>query len=127
MTHTPGPWLVDSPNRKTNKGYEVRSSNDECITGWGSVTQTEANARLIAAAPDMKKELEAAKVINKQLLEACEFMYCHFPRLMAYESLINEDMTEDEKDNKYTEIILAVSKGLGMAQAAIAAAKGGDE
>ena len=64
MSHTPGPWNCEIPDigdqqsedERGNKYWEVtpipqRFENNEylCITGWMS----EANARLIAAAPEL--------------------------------------------------------------------------
>jgi hypothetical protein len=64
---TPGPWRVadtrsDHEKRSATyeKGWDVRLvGTPESITGWGSVTTTEANARLIAAAPDLYEALAA--------------------------------------------------------------------
>ena len=60
MTHTPGPWKAQRiPG--DNSRWEVRDSNGKSITGWGCVSQTRENARLIAAAPDMLAALEVAR------------------------------------------------------------------
>ena len=57
MKHTKGPWHIvlcpDKDSRGHNR-YEVRQVGSlTCITGWGNVNQLEADARLIAAAPDL--------------------------------------------------------------------------
>ena len=64
MNHTPGPWKALRMGHEQIKGWYVRSDDSVHITGWGSVTQTEANARLIAAAPLMLKELEAIEWVE---------------------------------------------------------------
>ena len=46
-------------------GWAVIGENGESITGWGCVNQTEANARLIAAAPDMYEALEELFIMAK--------------------------------------------------------------
>lgn len=59
--HTPGPWKARRDSELDHEGklrFEIYSHKGEAITGWGCVRQTEANARLIAAAPEM---LEALK------------------------------------------------------------------
>ena len=43
--HTPGPWIVN--------GDEVYSSHKSQIADCGGFSDSEANARLIAAAPDL--------------------------------------------------------------------------
>lgn len=58
--HTPGPWRV---NRKGGSQTTVLSDDDLVVaTAWSSTYRdaAEANARLIAAAPDMLAALEDA-------------------------------------------------------------------
>ena len=59
--HTPGPWVslptYVGKDGYSKGGYEVKTVAGESVTGWGRVTQTEANARLIAAAPEMLEVL----------------------------------------------------------------------
>lgn len=62
VAHTPGPWTVESAHEKTPNTFRVRAnlsfrkhvSTEEsvCITG------SEANAHLIAAAPELLEALE---------------------------------------------------------------------
>jgi hypothetical protein len=77
MTHTPGPWRasegwpsdvwhVDMPGRAYSIGVS-RADNDDDMT----VDEVQANARLIAAAPDL---LAAAKLV----LEAGDQEYVKF-------------------------------------------------
>lgn len=50
--HTPGPWEMSGPTLKGN-GYNIGSVNSH------RTTEGEANAALIAAAPEMLEALEA--------------------------------------------------------------------
>lgn len=58
--HTPGPWSISNEQfRFRINGYEVRGpsiSGSGCVVGWLNAnyyTMSEANATLIAAAPDL--------------------------------------------------------------------------
>lgn len=107
--HTPGPWKACNPS---GDSWEVCSTVEKqwpdsdnlagkSITGWGRVTQTEADARLIAAAPEL---LEALEECERDLSKAIAIMprrYCN------------------EKDAQRCDDLLA------MVRAAIAKAKGG--
>ena len=60
MTHTPGPWNACKPSKPTGNGAAGRwsvQSNEQPICGVYNDCQ-EANARLIAAAPDLLSALE---------------------------------------------------------------------
>lgn len=64
MKHTPGPWEVGDLDQNSQR--IVRSEHIEICTCWhhcvGSIEkQMEANARLIAAAPEMYEALKAAE------------------------------------------------------------------
>ena len=60
-THTPGPWQIDdcTPGESTGLRFEV-STKDSVIArttdGW---KEAKANARLIAAAPEMYETMKA--------------------------------------------------------------------
>lgn len=64
--HTPGPWVLGSPELITAFGsdykYNITTPNGPCLA---VVLGGEANARLIAAAPEL---LEALKALH----EACD-------------------------------------------------------
>ena len=59
--HTPGPWVFDKAHRvgfivhKKNYGYIVGTQDEE---GRYGAIESEANARLISAAPDLLEVLE---------------------------------------------------------------------
>lgn len=65
-THTPGPWRFEP--RKTSPTHEITFGESRfrptCIVGYvykgHGLEVAEANARLIAAAPDLLETLEAA-------------------------------------------------------------------
>lgn len=63
--HTPGPWVVDpdsttdiSPADDLRLGIATISHADEAGGRWLFGEQSTANAKLIAAAPDLLAELE---------------------------------------------------------------------
>lgn len=57
--HTPGPWKVDRTGKfHGQRPYGISANDGTTITRWGSISrpaslEAEANARLIAAAPEM--------------------------------------------------------------------------
>ena len=59
--HTPGPWFAAQPDHCN--GWWIVSADEEgfdCIDDSGDGGFSEANARLISAAPDLLKALEEA-------------------------------------------------------------------
>ena len=60
--HTPGPWEIDSEQPSTVKKFTHgnRLSIATVHGGYGEKTRRTANARLIAAAPEMLEALEDA-------------------------------------------------------------------
>ena len=63
--HTPGPWKVAKPSRSHANGNPMYGLvGPEIVADYEDWGFTEANARLIAAAPDL---LEALKEANKEL------------------------------------------------------------
>lgn len=77
--HTPGPWSVQDGDRVF--GYSTGKPYSHCLhEGIGYKTEREANARLIAAAPELLAALEGAE---KALIKALphlpadsEAVYC---------------------------------------------------
>ena len=79
LKSTPGPWYIDetgidiiyisSPNTMESMGTicDLYFKNDHGIHRFDNA---EANARLIAAAPETAMERDKLKVINAELLEA---------------------------------------------------------
>lgn len=84
-THTPGPWAFESmTDGEVNRiqllavGTGDRTGNKrslgflrpEFLNDKTNLNMQEANARLIASAPETAKELERVKALNAQMLEA---------------------------------------------------------
>lgn len=75
LNHTPGPWFI---GQGKNTGSRTIIADDETWVGFaygmrlgvGTVEQAEANAKLIAAAPDMLTALQAAIDLADKNLEA---------------------------------------------------------
>lgn len=61
MKHTPGPWKVTKP-RKSHANGKLMYGLDgpECVSDYEDWGFTEANARMIAAAPDLLEALYTA-------------------------------------------------------------------
>ena len=111
--HTPGPWIVI--NAKNGLPYQICAIHGrdtepgvvgKGILRWGSISlpssgEGKANARLIAAAPEM---LEALKVVTDTLIE-------WLPRIRGQRDV-------EELSRAY------VAEQIAMAQAAIAKAEG---
>lgn len=64
MTHTSGPWEVRGEGDRFSV---VQSETLKAITGWGNVRQSENDARLIAAAPELLEALEDSIEVFKGL------------------------------------------------------------
>jgi hypothetical protein len=58
MGYVEGPWWVE-PAEGGGDGYEVHDGYGHTATVWGEPDVALANARLIAAAPDLLAELRA--------------------------------------------------------------------
>lgn len=70
MKHTPGPWIVYNDDDLAHSVLQAISRGDICRIGYypsgidATVEEINANARLIAASPDL---LEACKAAKKHL------------------------------------------------------------
>lgn len=87
MKHTPGPWVYRPETDSRLKGYIRAKSNGiggkiaVCRVNYtgNSMEEVEANARLIASAPDMLRALERiafepqgpADATDRHVLDAC--------------------------------------------------------
>jgi hypothetical protein len=109
MSHTPGPWItddsccVDGQARRvgTNDGTSAYYLNSlticECYVGDEDVTgpnlvQAEANARLIAAAPDL---LEACKEAYSAVAGSDSFADC-IHRILKMRNVLREAIEKAE-------------------------------
>lgn len=73
--HTPGPWITETNAHGEPRVYTpgVDSAGDADWTGWidlAGEAATEANARLIAAAPELLSELMDAVRVMEQMERA---------------------------------------------------------
>jgi len=72
MKHTPGPWIAESNFVYALNEQQVNRFSLSLCQGYSNIgrTSTEelvANARLIATAPDLLKEMEAVhRILRKQ-------------------------------------------------------------
>jgi hypothetical protein len=83
--HTPGPWYVEEKNSFSTNAFYIRGSdsNGNPLT-WGkgcvahipksTVTQMGANARLIAAAPEMLEALDKIACFAPGNGDVCEII-----------------------------------------------------
>lgn len=70
MSHTPGPWHVNAYDQNTAIVYAHTGHPTTPIVNIA--TATDANARLIAAAPDLLKELIATRAILDAVESHCK-------------------------------------------------------
>ena len=56
--HTPGPWILKGLTVYNSNEIEICESNDFVRANADNTSEIEANARLIAAAPDMMDALK---------------------------------------------------------------------
>ena len=59
MPHTPGPWAVSQDALWFAEGPSVRTPARHIARMWGDTPEDQANARLIAAAPELLEALRA--------------------------------------------------------------------
>jgi len=61
MKHTPGPWDWMAVGANASGGhhlYIIDAANRKICACWGKAEEKEANARLLAAAPDLLEALQ---------------------------------------------------------------------
>jgi hypothetical protein len=61
-THTQGPWYVARPKEAARNGSPILATSESVGVYFAHGSNGEANARLIAAAPDLLAELHAVRV-----------------------------------------------------------------
>jgi len=105
--HTPGPWFVPDQTYARNLTVEVDDgiacpgsggamsyTTDVCVLGWSGTPEWDANARLIAAAPDM---LEALQAVGQSLGQGDR----------------NDRMTYFVRDTVFAEVQAAIARATG--------------
>nr|WP_321503267.1 hypothetical protein [uncultured Dethiosulfovibrio sp.] len=99
MSHTPGPWGYGHEIHLVGNGgiYDGQDTSEEVFDAtvfagegedWEPIATgitSEDNARLIAAAPDMKDEIDRLKAEKAELLEALEEVINSNPSILATE------------------------------------------
>lgn len=78
--HTPGPWFYKDEHRPIVPTYQIRSNDKEVACVSFSVNG-EANAKLIAAAPDLLEALNS-------LLSVCKATYPLFDEWIEYKQAV---------------------------------------
>jgi hypothetical protein len=111
MTHTPGPWResdarpdgIESANRGEFAGEiwgpDIKGRSEPiAMTYYCSETESEANARLIAAAPDLLAALQewTSMAVNSGL-EGCDEI---LEQAEAAIALAEEDVTQNPGETK---------------------------
>jgi hypothetical protein len=111
MTHTPGPWEIEQIGVATtingNGGIVA-----EVYSDTGNQQEEDANARLIAAAPDMLEALKALEEVSQQL--------AWVSHLASVPERRNEYLAEASKADEMND------RAVDMRRAAIAKAEGKD-
>lgn len=82
MSHTPGPWKVvyiDGELTGSIYSKKIRICSGIC-DDMKLENEAEANAYLIASAPDMKDEIDRLKAEKAELLEVLEWLDLKFDR-----------------------------------------------
>ena len=90
--HTPGPWrvvagmlTVEAENRQRGRWYDIVT-----VHGAFEEGEAEANARLIAAAPELLEALQAAEALRPRLLKDFGYVpeyvleFCNKARAVLY-------------------------------------------
>jgi hypothetical protein len=79
--HTPEPWTMEEDtNVKSDTAIAIRGAGDILATVWGDEGEDLANARLIIAAPTLKKvQLEEAIKLNGIGGQIARFIASHYP------------------------------------------------
>ncbi len=106
MSHTPGPWSIKE-NAYLNQMIDVEPSIG-CVYGVGEEVQ--ANARLIASAPDLLAALQGALFVLEICLEPLR--YAEHDSLWAAEDYQDIDLRDE------------AARWLPAVRAALAKAKG---
>lgn len=69
--HTPGPWYVDH-DRVTVRAEMLAKPVQIAACGTPTSTYAQANARLVAAAPETAAERDRLREVNRELVAAME-------------------------------------------------------
>ena len=77
--HTPGPWYLNTPDPNPDRTVRwITGGIDEPCVCTDLLGATDADARLIAAAPDLLAEVKRLREENEELVKGVEFMTKRF-------------------------------------------------
>jgi hypothetical protein len=124
--HTPGPWKV---GQYLGSHVHMDVGDRRGANVVDGVWERLANAQLIAAAPDLKKENERLREVNNELLKALDQIAVHiasvgYPRNKYGHYDKNGEWTFDEAIPKKADAA-EIESALLLAESVIAKAKGG--
>jgi len=113
--HTQGPWVVhhDGHYPRIRKHFHETHHMDVCGPVHGYMySQDEkceqaANARLIAAAPELLETLSRACTIIKDMIDKCDYVGCG--------TIEAGDLEEAEDRKRLAEVQAAIAKATGEA------------
>ena len=92
--HTPGPWVFRSDDMKIiHKSGPSLTDNLHIATISRQGLETDANARLIAAAPETAAERDSLRLLNTNLLAAQDTNNAERDRLKAVNAELVEALT----------------------------------
>lgn len=83
MKHTPGPWRATK--HTDTKGWTVSAGNS--IASVRPLPEVEANARLIAAAPEQQAKIDRLEAVNQELVGALENIIRYAPEGATYDNV----------------------------------------
>lgn len=73
--HTPGPWFVSMDGRTITSGGNGTNIAIPCVLQHGMKGDKDANARLIASAPQLLETLEAlVEAYSDTIIPECQFI-----------------------------------------------------
>ncbi len=110
---TPGPWrVVDTREEDCDTDYEVATEDGWLVAVLGNdhLDIEEANAALIAAAPEMYDELNGASVFMRTLAEVLEATYKHDSRREYAENVLRLAKGMAERADRI-DTVLAKTRG----------------
>lgn len=107
--HTPGPWYYDGPSLNTGAHiiHVAEGEIAEAFASWNSETEATANARLIAAAPELLDALESAcdmleSVCDGQMREGYYWSQAQELRKIITKAKGNQEQDKETNTNAYS-------------------------
>jgi hypothetical protein len=110
--HTPGPWRIDRTARTFIMGPSPVMSVCE-VTHSGNPARTEADAALIASAPDLLAERDRLAAVNADLVAAAEKLSNWARHLQGLRLSGVEDRTLDPWTGGVSDVYAAIARATG--------------